>query len=108
MKSTTLELASDAYTLVTINEHKKFVFKFNQVFLDRNPLQSKALLQPHQMRAFSVMVDDCSRSHLGPSNKPGGQCIIVIIYNMLCILMVGNTFPDTKANKQRLEEIPNC
>ena len=84
MKSNTLELVSDDYTLVTINEHKKFVFKLNQVFLDRNPLQREALLQPHQMRAFGVMVDDCSRSHLGPSNRPGGKCIIVnnIQYDM--------------------------
>ena len=84
MKSTTLELVNEVFTLVTINENKKYIFKLNQVFLDRKQLQKEALIQPHQMRAFGLIVDDCARSHLGPSNKPGGQCIIVndIQYDM--------------------------
>lgn len=39
MKCAILELVSDAYTLVTIYEHKTFIFKPNQVFLDIKPLQ---------------------------------------------------------------------
>ena len=26
------------------------------------------------MRAFGVNVDDCAKSHLGPTNPPRGQC----------------------------------
>ena len=37
MGSTTLELVSDAYTLVTLNDNSKVLFKINQCFLDKNP-----------------------------------------------------------------------
>ena len=75
MSSSSLELVSEAFTLVTIDEDTKYIFKINQAFLDRDPTQSESLTQPHQMRAFGVIVDDCAKSHLGPTNLPGGQCI---------------------------------
>ena len=53
----------------------KVIFKINQAFLDRDPDQTEALIQPHQMRLFDVGVDDCIKRHLTPSGKPGGQCI---------------------------------
>ena len=77
MAATNLELVSDAYTLVTLRNNSKVLFKLNQCFLDRNPKQTEALLQPHQMRAFGVVVDDCASCHLGPSLKPGGQCLTI-------------------------------
>ena len=39
------------------------------------PMQTEALIQPLQMRVFGVIVDDFAKTHLGPSNKPSGQCI---------------------------------
>ena len=77
MSSLSLELISDAYTIVTIDERKKYIFKINQTFLDRDASQTEALIQLHQMRTFYVIVDDCEKNHLGPSNKPGGQCLTV-------------------------------
>ena len=77
MSSSNLELVSEAFTLVTIDEDKKYIFKTNQAFVDRDPTQSESLIQPHQMRAFGVIVDDCAKSHLGPTNLPGGQCISI-------------------------------
>ena len=79
MGSTTLELVSDAYTLVTLNDDIQVIFKINQCFLDRNPNQTEALLQPHQMRSFGVVVDDCASYHIGPSLKAGGQCMVYIL-----------------------------
>ena len=29
------------------------------------------------MRAFGVIVDDCAKRHLGPTNLLGGQCISI-------------------------------
>ena len=76
MRSTALELVNDAYTLVT-TPHGKVIFRLNQCFLDRDPSQHEALLQPHQCRDFGVFVDDCARCHLRSSDTTGGQCIRV-------------------------------
>ena len=79
MGSIHLEIVSNAYTLVTLNNNKKFIFKINYLFLDRDPNQTEALLQPHQIRSFGVVVDDCASYHLGPSLKAGGQCMVYIL-----------------------------
>ena len=42
--STTLERVSDAYTLVSLDNNKKVVFKINQCVFDRDPNQTEALL----------------------------------------------------------------
>ena len=47
----------------------------NKAFLDSDPLQTDPLIQPHQMRAFGVIVDVCTKGHLGPAGEPDGQCI---------------------------------
>ena len=62
--STKIELANDACTLVTLTRNDKLIFKTNQVFLDNDPTQTEALLQPHQVRVFGVIVDDCASRHL--------------------------------------------
>ena len=38
-------------------------------------MQTEVLIQPHQMRVFGVVVDDCAKGYLGQSNKTSGQCI---------------------------------
>ena len=55
----------------------KYIFKINQAFLDRDPTQNGALIQPRQMIAFGVIVDDCAKNHLGTSNKPGGKYLTI-------------------------------
>ena len=74
MGSTNLELVSTVYTLVTLENNTKVIFKINQAFLDGDPDQTEALFQPHQMRSFGG-VDDCAKRHLSPSGEPGGQYI---------------------------------
>ena len=75
MGSTNLELVSTVYTLVTLENNTKVIFKINQAFLDGDPDQTEALFQPHQMRSFGIGVDDCTKRHMIPSDKIGGQCI---------------------------------
>ena len=77
MSASNLELVNEAFTLCTLCDNSKIIIKLNQCFLDRDPLQTEALLQPHQARAFGVIVDDCASCHLAPNNSPGGQCITV-------------------------------
>ena len=77
MHSSRLQLVSDAYTLATLPHNSKVIFKLNQCFLDADPDQTEALLQPHQARAFGVVVDGCARRHMGADNNPGGQCLSV-------------------------------
>ena len=77
MQASSLELDNEAYTLITLPDSTKIIVELNQCFLDRDPLQTEALLQPHQARAFGVIVDDCASCHLGSDGQPGGQCITV-------------------------------
>ena len=76
MRLSLLELVSQTYTLVTLPGNTRVIFKMNQCFLDRDPLQSEALLQPHQARAFGVIVDECVSYHLGIDENRGGQRLI--------------------------------
>ena len=76
MQASSLELVNEAYTLVTLHD-SKFIIELNQCFLDRDPSQTEALLQPHQARAFGVIVDDCASCHIGSDGEPGGQRIVV-------------------------------
>ena len=76
-KSSQLELVNDAFTLCILPNNSNVLFKLNQYFLDPDPNQHEALLQPHQGRAFGVIVDDCATCHLNGERKPGGQCIKV-------------------------------
>ena len=77
MTPSSLELVNESFTLATLPNKGKAIFQINQAFLDRYPLQTEALLQPHQMRAFGLVVDDCVHIHMGKDGKPGGQCIEV-------------------------------
>ena len=77
MRSSSLELVNEAYTIVTLPDSTRIILELNQCFLDRDPLQTEALLQPHQVRAFGVVVDDCSSAHLGQDGLAGGQCLTI-------------------------------
>ena len=77
MKSTKLELVRDPHTLVILPSNVKVIFKINQEFLDDDPTQTEALFQPHQVRSFGVIVDDCASRHLIKLVSPGTQCIKV-------------------------------
>jgi hypothetical protein len=77
MSSSKLELVNNCYTVATFPNKPPVLLKINQALLDTNPLQTEALLQPHQARAFGVIVDDCARRHCSAIGKPGGQCITI-------------------------------
>ena len=68
---------NEAYTLVYLPDDTKVLFLLNQCFLDRNPDQTESLLQPHQARAFGVIVDDCSSGHICADGLRGSQSITV-------------------------------
>ena len=50
---------------------RKINFQINQPFFDRDPLQTEALLQPHQARSFGIIVDYCANRHLFSTGSPG-------------------------------------
>ena len=77
MQASSLELVDKAYTLVTLPNVTNIILELNQCFLDRDPLQTEALLQPHQARSFGVIVDDCAYYHNGLDNQTGGQYILI-------------------------------
>ena len=43
-----LELVDNASTLVNLPNCDKVIFRLHQCYLDKNPLQTEALIQPHQ------------------------------------------------------------
>ena len=45
MTPSSLELVNEEFTLATLPDKSKVVFAINQAFLDRDPLQTEALLQ---------------------------------------------------------------
>ena len=77
MTPLSLELINEAFTLTILPDNRKVMFQISQAFMDRNPLQNEALLQPHQMRAFGTIVDDCAHRHIRIDGKLGGQCMHV-------------------------------
>ena len=77
MKSTKFELVNDAHTIVRLPNNFKVVFKINQAFSPQDSNQTEELLQPHQVREFGIIVDDCESRHLSTSGSTGTQCIKV-------------------------------
>ena len=77
MNSKSFKLVNEVFTLATLPNNFKIISQINQAFLDRDPLQTEALLQPHQARSFGIIVDDCAKRHLSSSGKPGAQYIVI-------------------------------
>ena len=77
MHSPQLEVVNDAFTLAILPDRRKIILHVNQALLDTNGCQSETLFQPHQMRAFGVIVDDCPSRHLSVTGQPGTQRLTV-------------------------------
>ena len=60
INSSTLELISKVFNLVSLPNNDEIIFQINQAFLDRDPLQTETLLQPYQARSFGTIVDNCT------------------------------------------------
>ena len=67
---TTLELVSEAYTVLVRHDSDNVLVQLNQVLLNRDPDQTESLLQPHQLRASGVLVDDVPTCHTASDGKP--------------------------------------
>ena len=72
MAAANLELVNDAVTCIVMDVGPNILIKLNQCLLDVDSKQHESLLQPHQARAFGVIVDDCTRCHLGVDGNAGG------------------------------------
>ena len=72
MHHSNLEVVNNACCLAILPTCS-IILKINQAMLDPNPFQKEALLQPHQARAFGVVVNDIARRHTGPDGLPGKQ-----------------------------------
>lgn len=75
MSASNLKLVNKAFTLCTFGDKSRIILKLNQYFWGRDPLQTEALLQPHQVRKFGVIIEDCTSFHLDPNDANDGQCI---------------------------------
>ena len=73
-----LEVVNRCVTCCTLaNTKEKVLLELNQCLLDRSNSQLESLLQPHQARAYGVIVNDVARRHVATENKQGAQNIIV-------------------------------
>ena len=78
MTSSTLEVVNDAFTLAILpGLDQNVILHLNQGLLDTGRRQCETLFQPHQLRAFGVIVDDCPSRHLSVTGQPGTQCLKV-------------------------------
>ena len=66
----------DVVTMVQFESEQKMV-QVNQCLLDTDNTNAEFLLQPHQLRDYGVIVNDVSRTHLGPGGELGKQSITV-------------------------------
>ena len=66
----------DVVTMVQFESEQKMV-QVNQCLLDTDKTNAEFLLQPHQLRDYGVIVNDVSRTHLGPGGELGKQSITV-------------------------------
>ena len=72
-----LEVVNSCITCCTLNDKSKVLLVLNQCLLDSCSNQNESLLQPHQARAYGVVVNDVASRHLATDNKQGLQNLIV-------------------------------
>ena len=75
MQSEPLELVNDAFTLATLENGSRCIFKMNRCLCDTDPHAVESLLQPHQARHHGVLIDDISKCHQSITGDFGTQCI---------------------------------
>ena len=65
-----LELANNCLTKIVCKD-RSFIGVVNQCLVDPDPEQTETLLQPHQLRANGVLLDDVPPCHLRIDGSPG-------------------------------------
>ena len=73
-RSQSLQLANHCFTKIVCKD-REFIRVVNQCLVDPNPQQIETLLQPHQLRASGILLDDIPPCHLRIDNKPGTLCL---------------------------------
>ena len=77
MHASNLQLVSNCFTLAILPSNTLIILKLNNCLLDNNESQTESLLQPHQARAFGVVVNDVAKRHPAMDDKQGSQCISI-------------------------------
>ena len=55
----------------------RILLVIDQALLDLNPTNLESLLQPHQARAYGVVVNDVASRHLATEKKQGCQNLVI-------------------------------
>ena len=76
MADTPLEVVNAA-TKVVFQDGTKAILVLNNFLCEESPDQTESLLNPHQLRAHHVRVDDTARHHRNLDGSYGSQCIVV-------------------------------
>ena len=59
-----LEVVNNCITTCVLPNKIRVLLVINQALLDLNPANLESLLQPHQARAYGVVVNDVASRHL--------------------------------------------
>ena len=68
-----LEVVNNCITTCVLPNKIRVLLVINQALLDLNPTNLESLLQPHQARAYGVVVNDVAARHLATKQKQGCQ-----------------------------------
>ena len=72
-----LEVVNNCITTCILPNKVRVLLVISQALLDLNPASFESLLQPHQARAYGVVVNDVSGRHLATDKNKGCQNLVV-------------------------------
>ena len=90
MHASNLQLVSNCFTLAILPSNTLIILKLNNCLLDNNETQTESLLQPHQARAFGVVVNDVAKRHPAMDGKQGSQCMSIRADSLPLLSMGGS------------------
>ena len=71
MPSRILGLVCEPFTIATLPDLTKVIFKINLAFLYRDRSEYESILQLNQIKAFSIVVENCVKRHLVLNGSSG-------------------------------------
>ena len=72
-----LEIVNNCITTCILPNKSRVLLVINQALLDVDSTNLESLLQPHQARAYGVIVNDVASRHLATERKQGVQNLVV-------------------------------
>ena len=76
MHASNLQLVSNCFTTAVLLSDKLVILEL--IFLlDKNNTQTEYLLQPHQARAFGMVVNDVAKRYPVMDSKQDSQCVSI-------------------------------